>query len=389
MKYIDFNNTEVAFANKSNKELKKAHLIFKAINNPTIVRIGKAITLLAIKLHLPIRFILKPTIFDHFCGGENINDCISTVKMLSNYKIGTILDYSVEGKVTEKDFEYCANEIIANIHTAAQSTDIPFCVFKPTGIARLELLEKISNKNPLTSSEVEEYAKIKDRFQRICQNAYEANVRTFIDAEESWIQEAIDELCLLMMRQFNKHNAIIFNTIQLYRNDRLEYMHKILEIAKNEHFFLGFKLVRGAYHEKEIARAQENAYPIPVFEQKEMTDNAYDEALRFCISNINSISVCSASHNENSNQLLVELMADNNIEKENPNVFFAQLYGMSDHLSFNLAKAGYNVAKYVPYGPILEVLPYLMRRAEENTSITGQSSRELNLIKKEIDRRRE
>ena len=387
MNSIDFNNIEIAFVNKTNKQLKKMQLLFKIMNSPKMVKLGEYSLSLALKLHLPIRFIIKPTIFNHFCGGESINDCITTVKQLSNYKIGTILDYSVEGKETEADFEHCAEEIIANIRTAAQSRDIPFCVFKATGIARFELLEKLNASSELTNIEKEEYLNTKDSFYRICHASYESNVSTFIDAEESWIQNAIDNIYIEMARLYNKNRAIVFTTVQLYRIDRLSYMQNLIDIATNENFHIGFKLVRGAYHEKEIVRATEYKYDCPVFLQKEQTDNAYNEALALCISNLSRVSLCSASHNEESNLFLIKLMSENGISNENPKIYFAQLYGMSDNLSYNLANSSYNVAKYVPYGPVLEVIPYLMRRAEENTSISGQSSRELSLIKKEIKRR--
>ncbi len=308
--------------------------------------------------------------------------------MLGNSNIGSILDFSVEGKENENDFEVCMNETIKTIHKATNNANIPFCVFKVTGLASFELLEKVSSKTDLNTNEKKEFEHIYSRVDTICKTAYEAGVCIFMDAEESWIQDAIDNLANTMMTRYNKQKPIVYTTFQLYRTDRFQYLKQALQLANKENYFLGAKLVRGAYMEKERERALENNYPSPIHEYKSNTDTDYNNALLFCVENIHKIAFCAASHNEKSTLYLVELMEEKKIQKNNVHVFFAQLLGMSDHISYNLSNAGYNVAKYVPYGPIKEVVPYLIRRAQENTFVNGQTGRELGLIIKEKERRK-
>ena len=385
---LSFDNTEIAFSGKSNNDLNRSYWLFKLVSNSTFVNIGKSLTTFAIQTHLPIKGIIKATIFKQFCGGETIEECNKTIAELGKYNIGTILDYSVEGKESETDFDACTKETIETIHKAKNNSHIPFCVFKVTGLARFDLLEKVSSGHTLSSTEQTEYKKIQTRINSICKAAHDAGVPIFIDAEESWIQQAIDDVANEMMKLYNKENAIVYNTYQLYRKDRLAYLKTSFEIAQKNNYFLGAKLVRGAYMEKERALAQEKNYASPIQNTKENTDKDYDAALLFCAENIKKIAVCVGTHNEKSSMYMAQLMKEKNIPFDTKHVYFSQLLGMSDHISYNLANAGYNVAKYVPYGPVSEVLPYLIRRAQENTSVKGQTGRELGLIIKEKERRK-
>lgn len=384
---LSFNDTKISFSGKTNKDLNRSYWLFKMVSNSWFVNMGKSFTNFAIKMHLPIKGLIKATIFKQFCGGENIEECEKTIKELGDFHIGTILDYSVEGKETENAFDACAIETIDTIAKAKTDKHIPFCVFKTTGLARMTILEKVSLKKELTLEEQKEFDRVSNRVDSICKAAHDGGIPVFIDAEHSWIQNAIDDLANQMMALYNKEKPIVYNTYQLYRNDRLAYLKYSFELAVSGNYFLGAKLVRGAYMEKERARAIENGYPSPIHNTKEDTDKDYNEALLFCIDNISRISTCAGTHNENSSMLLAEIMTKKGIKRDDKHIFFSQLFGMSDHISFNLANEGYNVAKYVPYGPINEVLPYLIRRAQENTSVKGQTGRELSLIIKEKERR--
>lgn len=384
---LDFTNTEIAFKSKNNSELRTSFLLFKAIGINWLVKIGTPLVETAFALHLPIKPIIKKTVYKQFVGGESITECELAIDNLYKFNIGTILDYSVEGKEAEEDFEYTCKETIDTINKAKNNSKIPFCVFKVTGVARFALLEKVNNKEILTIEEAAEYQKVVSRIEKICQTAYDNNVRLFIDAEETWIQLAIDNLATAMMEKFNKQQAIVYNTLQLYRHDRLAFLKESHQHALANNYFLGVKLVRGAYMEKERARAQTLNYLDPIQTTKENSDKDYNSSLIYCIENIDKISICAGTHNEDSSRLLAQLMLDNNISNDDKRIFFSQLYGMSDNLSYNLANAGYNVAKYLPYGPVQAVMPYLFRRAAENTSVAGQTGRELNLILKERARR--
>ena len=385
---INFENIKVAFADKSDKDLSRAYLLFKTISNPIISNTLTAFIKVAMWLHLPINWAIKATVYKHFCGGTTIENSQATIEKLWESHIGTILDFSAEGKENEEDFNLAMNETIASIQKAKSESSIPFSVFKPTGLARFALLEKISNNSNLTKEEEIEKTIFEGRIENICQTASDNKVPLFIDAEESWIQDAIDDIAIKMMQKFNKNEAWIFNTLQLYRNDRVDHLEMLFKLATEEKFFVGLKLVRGAYHEQEIERAKEKGYNCPVHTIKENTDIDYNKALTLCIENIDFVSVCAGTHNEESSALLVELLNKHNISKDDKRVYFSQLLGMSDHISYNAAKEGFNVVKYVPYGPVKDVLPYLIRRAEENTSISGQMGRELTNIIEEKKRRR-
>lgn len=384
---ISFDNTENAFKAKSNNDLNRSYWLFKLISNPTLVKVGAKTAPLA--LSIGFKGLFKSTIFKQFVGGETINDCDRTISELGKFNIGTILDYSVEGKESEADFDACCKETIETIHKAKNNAHIPFCVFKVTGLARFNLLEKVSAKAELTADEVKEYEKVKQRVKSICEEAYKADQPLFIDAEESWIQPAIDSLADENMHAFNKQKAIVYNTFQLYRKDRLAFLKETIAQAKSQGYYAGAKLVRGAYMEKERKRAAEKNYPSPIQDTKEQSDKDYNLALEECIRHIDMMGLCAGTHNEQSSLHLVKLMADHGIANSDKRVFFSQLLGMSDHISYNLTLAGYNVAKYVPYGPIKEVMPYLIRRAQENTSVKGQTGRELGLIIKEKARRKQ
>lgn len=384
---MDFNNTQIAFAGKSKVELKKSYWLFKIIGWNWLIKISPTLLNIFLPLKFPIP-IIRATIFQQFCGGETIEGCNSMIEKLSKVQVKTILDYSVEGTKAESTFDQNVKETIATIEKAASSNSIPFSVFKVTGFARFELLEKIQAQKELSTLEKEEYERAKKRVDDMCNRAHELQVPIFIDAEETWIQNPIDELALEMMKKYNTQKAIVFNTLQFYRWDRVDYLNELLEASKKDDFKLGIKLVRGAYIEKERERAIAMNYPDPMQKTKVDTDKDFDEALRICIENINQISFCCASHNEKSTLLLADLMKQHQLAKDDPRIYFAQLLGMSDHISMNLGKSAYNVAKYVPYGPVKDVTPYLIRRAQENTSIAGQTGRELSLIIEELNRRK-
>jgi proline dehydrogenase len=382
---ISFDNTENAFKAKTDYELNRSFWLFKLIGNPALVKMGASLGPLAVKAGF--KGLIKKTIFKQFVGGENINDCTATIEQLGKYNIGTILDYSVEGKEDEKDFDNCLEETLAGVQKAKELKHIPFCVFKVTGLARFAVLEKISANKPLTQTEEQEWQRVRNRVSKICSSALEHNQPIFIDAEESWIQQAIDDLANENMMLCNKNRAIIFNTFQLYRHDRLQYLNESIQHAKSNNYHLGAKLVRGAYMEKERARAAQLNYPSPIQPDKESTDRDYNQALKLSMDHIDMMALCAGTHNEQSSYFLTELMKESKIEASDKRVWFSQLFGMSDHISYNLSDKGFNVAKYVPYGPVAEVLPYLIRRALENTSVKGQTSRELGLIIKEKKRR--
>ena len=382
---ISFDNTENAFKAQTNSELKRSYWLFKLIGNPMLVKLGANFGSLA--LNVGFEGIIKSTIFKQFVGGETTHDCSTTIAELGKYNIGTILDYSVEGKESELDFEHCLTETLETIKKAKDDKYIPFCVFKVTGLARFDLLVKVSGKHALNETETQEWERVKKRVDAICSQAYQNNQAIFIDAEESWIQAAIDDLANENMARYNKQKAIVYNTFQLYRHDRLTYLHESIKNGKTGAYHVGAKLVRGAYMEKERARAIEMNYPSPIQLSKEASDKDYDLALKLCVDNIDVMGLCAGTHNEKSSLCLVELMKQKNIDSSDSRIYFSQLYGMSNHISYNLSLNGYNVAKYVPYGPVKEVLPYLIRRAQENTSVKGQTGRELSLIIKEKQRR--
>lgn len=385
---ISFDDTSIAFSSKSDNDLRKSYVLFAIMDKNLIVKLGTIFIKAALKLKLPVKNLIKNNLFNHFCGGESIVDSEKTILELSKYHIGTILDYAVEGEHTEEGFNHTAEEIIRTIHRSANDPNIPFCVFKPTGMASIDLLGKVQLKEQLSEVEMALFEKIRIRWERVCRESFSQDVRIFIDSEDSFIQDPIDALGYNLMEKFNKKKTIVWNTYQMYRVGMLENLKIAIQLARKKGYFIGAKLVRGAYMEKERERAEDKGYPDPIQPNKKATDDAYDSALKLCILNKDIVSVCSGSHNEKSNYYLTELMAQAGMENHDERAFFAQLYGMSDHISFNLAKAGYNVVKYVPYGPIEAVVPYLLRRAEENTSISGQSSREFTLIKKELKRRK-
>ncbi len=388
MPKLSFEDTQIAFALKSNFKLKKAYWIFALMNQNWLVKLGTFFIKLFLFLHFPIKKLIKSTIFEQFCGGETIQECEQTIDLLQKGKIGTILDYSVEGEENEKSFQTTKLEILKTIQRAHENQAIPYAVFKMTGIFQAELLEEFQTENGLSEENEELFQHSKEILIEICQAAFDLKVRLFIDAEESWMQGTIDTLTYEMMERFNKENAIIFNTYQMYRVDMLENLTQSIQTAKSKQYYLGVKLVRGAYLEKERQRAHEDEYSEPLHKDKEHTDQDFNAGVLACLSNIEIVHFCVGTHNEQSCQLLIEEMAKIGIPHNHPNIYFAQLLGMSDNISYNLAAAGYNVAKYVPYGPVESVMPYLFRRAEENSSIAGQTSREFTLLLNEVKRRK-
>jgi len=400
---ISFDNTENAFAYKSDKELKKARFLFKTMSYQALVKFGTRLTPWAIKIGLPVNGLIRKTIFKQFVGGETLEETTSVAKKLGQYDVQIIFDYAVEGGDGEKAFDHATDEFIRVIDYASGQPNIPFMSVKVTGIARFDLLEKLDHSaetNPgslmkrftkavgsLTPDEKAEWQRIQDRLLRICKTASEKNVGVFIDAEETWIQDPVDVMVILMMEKFNRTRAVVYNTLQLYRNDRLQFLKDSFEAAQQRNFILGAKLVRGAYMEKERKRARQMNYPSPIQPDKESTDRDFNAAVQYCIDHLDRIALVVASHNEYSNLFTTQLLQQKGLPLHHPHVHLSQLYGMSDNITFNLAKAGCSVSKYLPFGPIKDVIPYLMRRAQENTSVKGQTGRELGLIKKEMERR--
>jgi proline dehydrogenase len=383
-----FNNTQIAFALKSDTELDRAYFLFKLIANQPLVRIGTAVTNFAIKAHLPVEGLIRATVFDHFCGGVNENDCLSVVEKMHTKGVSSVLDYSVEGKEEEDQFDAALKMTLKTIDFAAKKQAIPFAVFKPTGFGRFELYEKLGEGQTLSETEQKEWNRVVERFDTVCKEAHQKNVALLIDGEESWMQDAADELVTNMMRKYNKEKPIVFNTLQMYRHDRLAYLKKIHHLAQTEGFFIGMKVVRGAYMEKENNRAEEKGYPTPICASKEATDINYDAAVDYMLQHLDCMSIFVGTHNENSSYKVMNRIAEWNLDRNDNRIWFGQLYGMSDNISYNLAAYDYNVAKYLPFGPVRDVMPYLIRRAEENTSVAGQTNRELELIKTERNRRK-
>ncbi len=383
-----FDNTQVAFALKSDTELERAYFLFKLIANQPLVRIGTAVTNFAIKAHLPVEGLIRATVFDHFCGGISEDDCLPVVYKMFTKGVASVLDYSVEGKEEEAQFDAALAMTLRTIDFAKEKKSIPFAVFKPTGFGRFELYEKMGANVELSESEELEWNKIVRRFDTVCRTAYEKDVALLIDAEESWMQDAADQLVAQMMRKYNKEKAIVYNTLQMYRHDRLDYLKKLHGQALEHGFYIGMKVVRGAYMEKENNRAQEKGYPTPICESKQATDDNFNAAVEYMTSNLEKMAIFAGTHNEVSSYKLMQILADKNLSKNDSRIYFGQLYGMSDNISYNMAKEGFNVAKYLPFGPVRDVMPYLIRRAEENTSVAGQTSRELTLLKNERSRRK-
>ncbi len=401
---ISFDNTENAFAYKSDKQLKKADFLFSTMGYPLLVKLGTRLTPWAIRAGLPVKGLIRATIFDQFVGGETLGETASVAKKLGEYSVQVILDYGVEGgDEGEMGFDHACEEFIRVIEYASTQKNIPFMSIKVTGFAGKALLEKLDSSvtnhegslmsryakalESLNPQEKQEWANVQERMDTICRTAAEKNIGVLIDAEETWIQDPVDVMAILMMEKYNKNRAVVYNTIQLYRNDRLAFYKDSLEAARQRNFLLGMKLVRGAYMERERKRAEEMGYPSPIQPDKKSTDRDYDAAVAFSIENLDKISVIIASHNEYSNLYGTQLLTQKGLPLNHPHVHFSQLYGMSDNITFNLAKAGCSVSKYLPFGPIKDVIPYLMRRAQENSAVAGQTGRELGLIDKEMKRR--
>ncbi|MEX0316175.1 MAG: proline dehydrogenase family protein [Allomuricauda sp.] len=384
----NFENTATAFELKTDSELERAYFLFKLIANEPLVRIGTAVTNFAIKAHLPIEGLIRATVFDHFCGGVSEEDCLPMIDKMYEKGVCAILDYSVEGKEVEDQFDFALQKTLEVLDFVKEKDAIPFAVFKPTGFGRFELYAKVSAGEKLNQSESNEWARVIDRFDQVCKKAHDLEVALLVDAEESWMQDAADDVVLDMMRKCNTKKAIVFNTIQMYRWDRMDYLKKLHQQAKSEGFKIGLKVVRGAYMEKENERAEEMGYKSPICVSKKATDENFDAAIAYMMNELDTISIFAGTHNEDSCLKLISLMEEKGLNAKEDNIWFGQLYGMSDHITYNLTAEGFNAAKYVPYGPVKDVMPYLIRRAEENTSVAGQTTRELSLLQKEKKRRK-
>ncbi len=385
---LDFSNTRIAFQYLSNLSLNWAHFLFKMIASPSLVKFSEASIKFAMRLGLPIDFIIEKTMYQHFVGGGSLSACKKVVEKLGSFGVSSVLDYAAEGCESEHDFDESCQEILRSIEFAGKSPYIHFAVFKMTAMARFALMEKIQKKRALDTEEQKEWQRVEERIGKLCQRAKDLGIKLMVDAEESWIQDTIDHLTIKLMQTYNTERAVVFTTLQMYRHNRLAYLKHLFEIASEQGFFIGVKFVRGAYIEKEHERAKSLGYESPCHLSKEATDRDYDAAINFSVENLDRISIFAGTHNQQSTTNLVAKMRQFKIAVGDDRIHFSQLYGMSDNLSFNLGHYGYNVTKYVPYGPVKKVMPYLFRRAEENTSIQGQMSRELTLIEKELDRRK-
>ncbi|WP_405292936.1 proline dehydrogenase family protein [Algibacter sp. Ld11] len=383
-----FNNTEIAFSLKSDSQLERAYFLFKMISIEPLVRIGTVATNFALKAHLPVEGLIRSTVFDHFCGGVNEDDCLTVINNMYEKGVSSVLDYSVEGKESEIEFDAAMKKLLKIIEFAKNLNAIPIAVFKPSAFGRFYLYEKLSKGDALSEKEQEEWLRVVTRFDTVCAKAKAYDVAVLIDAEESWMQDAADNLVTQLMVRYNTEKPIVYNTLQMYRHDRMLFLEAEHAKAKAGNYYLGFKLVRGAYMEKENDRAEDKGYISPICVSKAATDQNFNTALNYMLENLDDMSVFAGTHNEDSSYLLMELMEKNGIANNDARVWFGQLYGMSDHISFNLANEGYNVAKYMPFGPVKDVMPYLIRRAEENTSVAGQTGRELALLSKEKKRRK-
>lgn len=373
---------------KTNMDLRQSKLLFSTLSSPSVVSALKSMTLASLRLHLPIKGLVKATVFRQFCGGESVGECTPQIARLAEGGVGAILDYSVEGKAQEADFDRTLATTIETLEYAQNNADVPFGVFKPTGLGRINIYEKVSLGNPLTQEEQKSWDNTLERWRRIIEKANELDVPVMVDAEESWIQTAVDDLTIEYMRAYNQGKAIVYNTAQLYRHDRLAQLKDALELAKKEGFIYAVKIVRGAYMEKERERASRMGYASPIQPDKASTDTDYNAALTLILNHLNHMAVVIGTHNENSVALAAKLLSEQGYPIDHAHVHVAQLFGMSDHISFNAAAAGLNTAKYLPFGPVRDVLPYLFRRAEENTAVEGQTGRELSLIQKELERRK-
>ncbi len=383
-----FNNTEVAFSIKTDTELEKAYWLFKMIKSESLVKLGTGLTKFALKYHLPVEGIIRTTVFDHFCGGVTEEDSLELVDKLYGKGVYSILDYSVEGAEDDENFDRAFHKTLELIDFAKDRQEMPFAVFKPTGLGRFEIYRKVSANEDLTEAEQQEWKRVVNRYDKLSERAKENNIPLMIDAEETWMQKAADDLVEQMMEKYNTEKPIVFNTLQLYRKDRLPYLKELHQRAKEKAYKIGMKLVRGAYMEKERERALEMGYPDPICKTKELTDKNYDDTQAYMLENIDDMAIYSGTHNEESTYYLMELIEKHGLKKNDQRVWFGQLLGMSDHITFNLAKAGYNTSKYLPFGPVKDVMPYLIRRAEENTSVAGQTNRELRLLNEERKRRK-
>lgn len=384
-----FNNTQLAFADKTDAQLKKAYWMFKMIQQPTLTSLGTSALNFAVHNNFPfVNGIVRNTLFEQFCGGETLDESLKAVETMYKRGVGSIFDYSIEGKSEEATFDAVCDEIKKIVKFSATNPAIPFIVFKPTAFGRIEIYERVGKNAELASSEKAEWARVEKRFDEVCKLCYENGKKVMIDAEETWMQDAADHLAEEMMEKYNKEKPIVWNTIQMYRTGRLEYMQENLQRAKDKNYFIGYKIVRGAYMEKERKRAQEMGYPDPIQPNKEATDKNYNAGIDFVMQNIDRLSAFFGTHNEISSELVMDKMNAKTLSNEDQRIFFGQLYGMSDNITYFLADKKYNVAKYLPYGPVRDVVPYLTRRAQENTSVAGQTGRELSLIEKELKRRK-
>ena len=383
-----FENTEIAFAIKSDSELDRAFYLFEMIKRQPLVKIGTAVTKFALKTHLPVEGIIRATVFDHFCGGVTETDCMPAIDKMYSKNVHSVLDYSAEGKEVQEQFDLALEKTLNNIKFGKEKESLPFAVFKPTGFGRLKIYQKITEGIELSSQEEAEWQRIRVRYEKVSKAAFDTDVPLLIDAEESWMQDAADDLIEEMMRKYNTKKVIVFGTLQLYRTDRLDYLKKLHARAKEQGFKVGMKLVRGAYMEKERERAEEKGYNDPICKDKAATDKLFNDVLKYMFDNLDDMAIFLGTHNEESSYLLMDLVKNSKLNKKDMRIWFGQLFGMSDHISYNLAKEGYNVAKYLPYGPVRDVMPYLIRRAEENTSVEGQTNRELQLLKRERKRRK-
>ena len=382
-----FSDTKEAFSLKSNFELNRAFFLFKIIGNSTFVKLSTSLTNFALKFHLPVTPIIKATVFDHFCGGVSKEDCIPVINKMFIKNVYSVLDFSTEGFNSEKEFDDCLRKKTSIIEFAKNRKEIPFAVFKPTCLGSTDLFKKVSKFEKLNELENDSWNRVIQRFDKVCSKAFKQNIKILIDAEEVEVQNAIDELAIKMMRKYNLTSPIVYNTVQMYRKDRLSYLDEMISNQLNDGVIFGLKLVRGAYMEKERNLAVSMNVESPICDSKNDTDKNFNSGLDFVFNNLNRISFVCASHNEDSILKVMNMMESKKLKSNDNKIWFGQLYGMSDNISFNLASKNYNTFKILPFGSVKNLMPYLIRRAEENTSVQGQTGRELQLILKERKRR--
>lgn len=378
--------SDSAFSHYSISQLRRTKVLFKILQNPLVSWFSGFVPHIPILLRLPfVKSLIKHYIFSHFCGGEDWKEVHQSALKLQKQNILSSLDYSVECKQTEQDYETTKKVLLNVLEEAKNLSHIPFCVLKITGLGRFALLEKIHNGQTLSDNEKAEWQRVQSRFDSICEKAVDCNTKLLVDAEESWIQKPIDNIVKRAMKRHNQNEPMIYNTYQLYLKAKYEQLKTDWEKAKEKGYILGSKLVRGAYMEKETKRAVKMHLPNPIQPSKAKCDQDFNDSLKFCLKHIDDFGIYIGTHNIESTQKARQLMQEYGIAKSDERVFFSQLLGMREILSYELAQQDYLVSKYTPFGKIAEVIPYLLRRIQENSSVKDQLNDEIKVITRELE----